>query len=182
MRFLAGAGNWAPLLMMVAFMAVSWVAHSWAQSGTSPAIQYLGLSLYVVAEALIFVPLMHIAMRFNTAIPLQAGIITTIVFLGLTAFVFLTKADFSGWGKYLGLAGISLFVVAILGMIFGFSLGLFFSGAMISLLCGYILYDTSNVMHHFGVNQHVAASLALFSSVATMLWYVMRILMTLRDN
>ena len=180
--FLGGMGGWAPMVMMVSFMAVSWVANSWASSGTSQTIQYLGLGLYVVAEALIFVPIMHIAMGIDTGIPIQAGLITAIVFGGLTAFVFMTNADFSSWCKYLGLAGLALFAVAIVGMLTGFSLGLFFSGAMIALLCGYILYDTSNVMRHYQVTQHVAASLALFSSVATMLWYVMRILMSTRDN
>lgn len=182
MQFLGAAGGWGPLVMLVAFMAVSWVARSWAESGSSPSMQYAGLGLYVIAEALIFVPLMHIAMRFGPAIPIQAGLITMIVFAGLTAFVFLTKADLSSWGSYLSMAGLGLFVVGILGMIFGFSLGLFFSGAMVVLLCGYILYDTSNIMHRFQTNQHVAASLALFASVATLLWYVTRILMAMRDE
>ena len=182
MQFLGAAGNWGPLVMMVAFMAVSWVARSWAESGSSQTMQYAGLGLYVVAEALIFVPLMHVAMRFGPDIPIQAGLITATVFAGLTAFVFMTKADLSSWGSYLGMAGLALFVVAILGMIFGFSLGLFFSGAMVVLLCGYILYDTSNVLHRFGTNQHVAASLALFSSVATLLWYVTRILISMRND
>jgi FtsH-binding integral membrane protein len=182
MQFLGAAGNWGPMLMLVAFMAVSWVARSWAESGSSPTMQYAGLGLYVVAEALIFVPLMHVAMRFGPDIPIQAGLITATVFAGLTAFMFATKADLSSWGSYLGIAGLALFVVAILGMIFGFSLGLFFSGAMVVLLCGYILYDTSNIMHRFDTNQHVAASLALFSSVATLMWYVMRILMSMRDE
>lgn len=182
MQFLGAAGGWAPLLMLVAFMAVSWVARSWAESGSSPSMQYAGLGLYVIAEALIFVPLMHIAMRFGPDIPIQAGLITAIVFAGLTAFMFLTKADLSSWGNYLGIAGLGLFVVGVLGMIFGFSLGLFFSGAMVVLLCGYILYDTSNILHRFQTNQHVAASLALFASVATLMWYVTRILMAMRDE
>ncbi len=182
MQFLGAAGGWGPLVMLVAFMAVSWVARTWAESGSSPSMQYAGLGLYVIAEALIFVPLMHVAMRFGPAIPIQAGLITMIVFAGLTAFVFLTKADLSSWGSYLGMAGLGLFVVGIIGMISGFSLGLFFSGAMVVLLCGYILYDTSNIMHRFQTNQHVAASLALFASVATLLWYVTRILMAMRDE
>jgi FtsH-binding integral membrane protein len=181
---LGPAGNWAPLVMLVAFMAVSWVARSWAESGSSPSWQYAGLSLYVVAEALIFVPIMHIAisMTNSPAIPIQAGLITAIVFAALTAFVFLTKADLSSWGSYLGMAGLGLLAVAIAGMVFGFSLGLFFSGAMIVLLCGYIMYDTSNVLHRFQTNQHVAASLALFASVATLMWYVMRLLMSMRND
>jgi len=182
MQFLGAAGGWGPLVMMVAFMAVSWVARSWAESGNSQPMQYAGLGLYVVAEALIFVPLMHVAMQFGPDIPIQAGLITATVFAGLTAFVFMTKVDLSSWGSYLGMAGLALFVVAILGIIFGFSLGLFFSGAMVVLLCGYILYDTSNVLHRFATNQHVAASLALFSSVATLLWFVTRILISMRND
>lgn len=182
MQFLGAAGGWGPMVMLVAFMAVSWVARSWAESGSSQTMQYAGLGLYVVAQALIFVPLMHAAMRFGPDIPIQAGLITATVFAGLTAFVFMTKADLTSWGSYLGIAGIAMFVVAILGMIFGFSLGLFFSGGMVVLLCAYILYDTSNVLHRFDTNQHVAASLALFSSVATLMWYVTRILMSMRDE
>jgi FtsH-binding integral membrane protein len=176
------AGNWAPLVMLVCFMAVSWVARSWAESGRSPAWQYSGLGLYVIAEALIFVPLMHIAMAYSPTIPVQAGLITALVFAALTAVVFATKVDLSSWGSYLGMAGLGLLIVGIIGMVSGFSLGLFFSGAMVVLLCGYIMYDTSNVLHRFQVNQHVAASLALFSSVATLMWYVTRILMSIRDE
>jgi FtsH-binding integral membrane protein len=53
---------------------------------------------------------------------------------------------------------------------------------MIGLMSGYILYDTSNVMHHYRTDQHVAASLALFASVATLFWYVIRLLMSLSDD
>ena len=170
---LRAAGGWAPLVILVAYMAVSWVARSWAESAVSPKVQYLGLSLYVVAEAFIFVPLMHIAMRHGPSIPLQAALITALLFGGLTAFVFLTKSDFSSWGKYLWLAGLAAFGAAVAGACFGFSLGLFFSAAMVVLLCAYILYDTSNVMHHYGVHQHVAASLV---------WYVTRILISMNDD
>jgi FtsH-binding integral membrane protein len=56
-------------------------------------------------------------------------------------------------------------------------LGLFFSAAMIALACGYIMYDTSNVVHHYHTDQHVAASLALFASLVLLFWYVLRIAM-----
>jgi FtsH-binding integral membrane protein len=42
-----------------------------------------------------------------------------------------------------------------------------------------VLYTTSNVMHHFHPSQHVAASLALFSAVALMFWYILQMLMAL---
>jgi FtsH-binding integral membrane protein len=52
--------------------------------------------------------------------------------------------------------------------------------AMVVLACGYIMYDTSNVIHHYRTNQHVAAALALFASVALLFWYVLQLLMSLQ--
>ena len=71
----------------------------------------------------------------------------------------------------------SAFGVIVAAMIFGFSLGLLFSFALVALACGYILYDTSNVLHHYRTDQHVAASLELFASVTMLFWYILRVLM-----
>jgi FtsH-binding integral membrane protein len=38
-----------------------------------------------------------------------------------------------------------------------------------------ILYQTSNVLHRFRTDQHVAAALVLFASVALLFWYILRI-------
>ena len=62
------------------------------------------------------------------------------------------------------------------GGIFGFDLGLVFSVAMVGLAGAAILYDTSKIIHHFSPDQHVAASLELFASVALLFWYVLRIM------
>jgi FtsH-binding integral membrane protein len=62
-------------------------------------------------------------------------------------------------------------------IIFGFTLGLAFVIGMIVLACGYILFYTSNVLHHYRVTQHVAAALALFSAVALLFWYILRLFM-----
>ena len=55
-----------------------------------------------------------------------------------------------------------------------------FSYAMIALACGYILYDTSNVLHNYRTDQYVAAALALFAAVMLLFWYVLRILLDRR--
>ena len=73
-----------------------------------------------------------------------------------------------------GIAALGLIVVALL---FQFSLGPIFSVAMVALACGYILYHTSNILHHYHIGQHVAASLALFASVALLFWYILRLVM-----
>ncbi len=173
-RMLSGY-SW--LIVLALYMGVSWMARSWAESNQSRGMQYTGLGLYVLAEAIIFLPLLYISMRLDPKLPMMAGMVTGIVFVGLTMFVFATGVDLSHWGKYLAIAGLVAIGAVVAGMLFGFSLGIFFSAAMIALASGYILYDTSNIMHHYRTDQHVAASLALFASVALLFWYVLRVMM-----
>lgn len=169
--------GWNWLLVLGAFMGVSWLARWWAHTGTSRGIQYMGLGLYVVGQAAIFLPLLYMAMRLDAQIPLFAGLLTLLCFAGLTGFVFVTGVDLASWGKYLALGGLVAIGIIVCGIAFGFSLGIFFSGAMVALASGYILYDTSNVLHHYRPDQHVAASLALFASVALLFWYILRLVM-----
>lgn len=172
-------GKFGWLAVIGVFMAASYVAQMLAQSEASPAAQYAGLGMYVVAEALIFVPLLWYAnLRAPDTIP-AAGILTLVIFGGLTAFVMMTKADFSGWGQYLWWAGMAAFGVVLAGMFFNFALGVWFAAAMVGLASAYILYDTSNILHRYRTDQHVAAALALFASVATLFYYLLRLLMAL---
>lgn len=169
------------LLVLGLFMVVSWVARSWATNATSQPMQYAGLGLYVVAQAIIFVPLLYIAQFFGGAgIIGTAAIVTLLMVAALTAFVFITGADFSFMRGFLMIAGFGALGLIGASVIFGFTLGIIFTVAMIVLLCGYILYDTSNILHHYLPGQHVAASLALFASVATLFWYVLQLLMSLQ--
>ncbi len=176
-------GRYSWLIVMVAFIGASYLAQSWAQSATSKSLQYAGLALYVVVEAIIFVPIMYIATKFSApeVVPM-AGFITLFIFAGLTGIVMLSGADFSFLGSALKLAFLALMAVGIGSMIFGFSLGLLFVGASILFAAGYILYDTSNVMLHYRTDQHVAAALALFASVALLFWYVLRLVMILTSS
>ncbi|MEZ6120436.1 MAG: Bax inhibitor-1 family protein [Pirellulaceae bacterium] len=178
------AGNrFGWLIFLGGFMVVGWVARSWAQSDASVGKQYLGLSLYVVAEALMFMPLLYIANAYcGGDVIASAGVLTLIIFGGLTLVTMVTKVDFSGIGSYLAWGGILAMGVIVAAIFFQFSLGMWFSVAMIGLASGYILYDTSNVMLHYRTDQHVAASLALFASVAVLFWYVLRLLMSLNSR
>ncbi len=174
------ASRWGWFVVLGAFIAVSYVANNWALNSASLGKQYLGLGLFVVAEAVIFVPLLWFAQSFGgeNVIPM-AGLLTVLVFSGLTAIVFVTGADFSFLRTGLMVAGLIALVMIFASAIFGFNLGIIFIGAMLTLASGYILYDTSNVLHHYRIGQHVAASLALFASVALMFWYMVQLVMAL---
>ncbi len=176
-------GGYGWLVVMFAFMGASWLAQSWAQSGSSPGVQYLGLGLYVVAEAVIFLPLLIIASNFAgpSVIP-TAGVLTLAVFGGLTLSVFVTKKDYSALRPVLTVGSLIALGVIVAGILFGFNLGLFFSFAMVALMSGYILYYTSQVLLNYRTDQHVAAALALFAAVATLFWYILRIVMELNGR
>jgi FtsH-binding integral membrane protein len=170
-------------LLIAAFIGAGYMAQAMAQSATSNAARYAGLALYVALEAVIFLPLMAIAMEMDPNLPLQAGIITAAAFAGLTFGVAASGKDFSFLGPILWVASLVALGVVVCAILFGGGglLGIFFSGAMILLAAGYIVYDTSNVMHHYRSDQYVAAALALFASVTMLLWYIIRLLMSMRD-
>jgi len=170
------------LFVMVAFMGVSWLATSWAYSSTSPALQYFGLGLYVVAEAIIFLPLLYVAAstRYEGVIP-SAGIMTGAVFVGLTLAVLVTGKDYSFLGPVIAIGSCLALGLIVAAVIFGFNLGIIFCFAMVALASVTIIYQTSNVMHRFAPSQHVAAALALFAAVALLFWYVLRIAMASRE-
>jgi FtsH-binding integral membrane protein len=166
------------MLVLLAYMVAGWLADSWARSETSVAMQYFGLGLYVVAMAVVFLPLIYIAANFfDPAIIPQAAILTLAVFGGLTLAVFLTRKDYSFLRPVLCVGMLLAWGLLLAGWLFGFSMGLWFSFGMVALLSGYILYYTSQVMLHYRTDQHVSAALALFASVATLFWYILQIMM-----
>ncbi len=176
-------GRWSWFIVLGLFMGVSMLANWWANSQTSKGMQYLGLALYVVAEAIIFLPLLFIAqsMSGGGAMIAQAGIVTLGLFLGLTATVFLTKKDFSFLGPILAISSFVLIGFIFSGIIFGFGFGSIFSFVMVAFAGGSILYNTSNLLHRYRTDQHVAASLTLFASIALLFWYILRIFMGSRN-
>lgn len=173
------------LIVLGAFMGVSMLANWWANSATSKPLQYLGLMLYTVAQAIVFAPLLFFAaFRSGDGVEMiaKAGIVTLGLFLGLTAVVFLTKKDFSFLGPILMIGGFVALGFIVSGIVFGFSLGSIFAFVMVAFAGGAILYDTSNVLHRYNTNQHVAASLSLFASVALLFWYILQIFMGRGDD
>lgn len=163
------------LVVLGLFMGVSWVADAWARSATSKFNQYMGLSLYVVAEAVIFLPLLYLASNFYPqAIPLAAASTAGLTVV-LTAVVFITCKDFSFLRPILIFGGFAALGAIVVGILFGFDLGPMFTYAMIAFACIAVLYDTSNILHNYRTDQYVSASLALFASVALLFWYILRL-------
>jgi len=169
------------LLVLGAFVVVSWLATRVAHVAESPGAQYAALAAYVIAESIIFVPLLMIAQLAAPGVIQSAAVVTLFSFTGLTVLVFSTRRDFSFLGGILGWCGVVALTLIVAGIAFGFELGTFFSVAMIALAGGAVLHDTSKVLHHFPEDRYVAAALELFASVALMFWYVLRLYLSRRN-
>lgn len=166
------------LLVLGGFMVVSWLASRFAHTSSSLGVQYLALTGFVVAQAIIFVPLLYMANHYAPGAIESAAAVTLIGFAGLTAVAFWTRKDFSFLGGMLRWAMMLALLAIVGGVLFGFQLGTWFSVAMVGVAGGAILYDTSNIIRHFPEDRYVGAALELFASVALMFWYVLRIFMS----
>lgn len=169
------------LLVLGAFMVVGWLASRTAHSAASMGAQYGALALFVAAEAVVFVPLLYIANHYAPGAIQSAASVTLLGFAALTAVAFISRKDFSFLRGVLMWGGVVALVLIVAGVIFGFQLGTFFSVAMIAFAGTAILYDTSNILHHYPEDRYVGASLELFASVALMFWYVLSFFISSHD-
>jgi FtsH-binding integral membrane protein len=175
---ISSLGGWSILLVMLAFWGATTVAQSLAFNRASRGTQYAGLGLYVILEALIFIPLIGyviLSTKGNaSSVLLPAGIVTAGMIAGLTALVFMTNLDFSFLKVAIILGSFAVLAIVIVAAIAGLSLGAWFSIAMIVLMATVILYQTNEIKNTLETDQHVAAAFILFSSFVTLLFYVIR--------
>ena len=170
--------NW--LVVLGGFMVVAWLATRIAHTSVSRPAQYMALGGFVVAESLIFVPLLYVANEVAPGAIESAAQVTILGFLLLTFIVYRSRKDFSFMGSILRFGFILALLAIVAAVIFGFELGLFFSFGMVLLAGGAILYDTSKVFHHHPEDRYVGAALELFASVALLFWYVLSIFLSRR--
>jgi FtsH-binding integral membrane protein len=164
----------SPFILLVVFvggsMAARWVAHS----TRSTALQYAAMAGLVVLYGAVFAPTIWIYDQIKPGIIDDAAGVTLLGSVGLIATAMLTRKDFS-FLRGIAVYGSWIALVAIGASIFmGFDLGNWFALAMIALLGITILWETSNVLHHYPTNMHVAASLELFSSIVILFMWILR--------
>ena len=180
--FLVGASS-AWLLILGAFMVIQWMATSAAHNLENESIQYAGLFGMAAGQALIFAPFLYLV--FNdpsngSTTVAAAAAITAFGFAGLTVVAFVTRKDLSFLRPMLMWGGIAALVLIVAAVLFGLSLGIWFSVAMIALAGGSILYQTQQIMARYPSHAHVGAAVQLFASVMMLFWYVLRLLSQLR--
>jgi uncharacterized protein len=173
-------GGITSLLVIGIFVAFSWLSNN-LMVNQSKTIQLVGLGLYALVEAIIFSPLFYLVKNIDINILYIAIAITASLFLALTTIVMRTKVNLSFIGTFLTIAGIGVVIAVLASIIFGFALGIWFTAITIILACGYILYDTSNIIHKYQEGQEIAAAGALLGSVLYLLYQVIQFILQSRD-
>ncbi len=168
------------LLILWWFAWVTYLAEKMATNNSDKLTQYMALWLYVIAEALLFVPIIFIAISYtqDMSLLLQATVVTLALFWWISAVAFTTKKDFSFLRSALIVWTFVAMWLIIAWVLFWFTLWLLFSVLMVILAWWSILYNTSNIIHKYNEDQYIVAALWLFSSLMLLFWYILRIFMS----
>ena len=168
------------LLILGGFMIVSWLANSVALRATSPASQWGGFALLVAANALIFAPMLVIAELQVPGTVAAAGQYAVGGFIILSVIAHRSARDFTWLGATLRWFGVLALVAIVLSVVTGATLGTWFSLAMIGFAGAAILFETQVILRETPPGRETVAAMALFSSLALLFWYVLRLLMDRR--
>jgi modulator of FtsH protease len=149
----------------------------------TPGWNYVSLFAFTAFDGMMMAPWLKYAERFAPGILAQAGFLTVMVFSLLTAYTFVTQKDFSYWGSAL-FTGLSALISAEFANLFWFhsSGGAYWlAWITVVLFCGYILYDTSQIIQRYEEDDYCLAALSLYLDFVIMLQAIVEILMANRD-
>jgi modulator of FtsH protease len=107
---------------------------------------------------------------------MQAFGTTALVFFGLSGYVLTTKKDFSFMGGFL-LVGLIVAVVASIANIFlGIpALSLAVSAAIVFIMSGFILYDTSRIING-GETNYIRATVSMYLNIYNLFTSILHLL------
>ncbi len=166
------------LLILGGFMLLSWMANTMAFKAKTRQQQVVGYGLLVLAQSLIFIPMLAMASEFAPGAIGKAAGVSIVGFIGLTGIAVTSSKDFSFLGAILKWVGFAVIGLIVMSVLFGWSLGTWFSVAMIAFAGAAILWDTQRIVKTYPQGTEVLAAMQLFSSVALLFWYVLRLFMS----
>jgi len=121
-------------------------------------------------------PMLNMYLAVNPSVVSTALGGTGVIFLGLSGYALTTRKDFSFMGGFL-MVGMLVVIVAALANIFLQMpvMGLMVSGAIVMLMSGLILYQTSSIIHG-GETNYIMAAASLFLSLINMFQAILHLL------
>lgn len=129
----------------------------------------------------------YLSLSNGSEIVMTALGMTAFTFIGLSVYVLNSKKDFSFMGGFLA-AGSMVVIIAMLALfilpLFGVNisgLSLAFSAAVVLLMCGFILYDTSNIVNGTYQN-YVMATVSLYMNIFNLFIHLLALTGFLNDD
>ncbi len=176
-----------PMIAFLLLLGGSWLAHSVSMVR---GLNLVGMFGFAGLFGLLSVNLLYFAMKFTggLGIVFQALGLTCLVFGSLTGYVLLTRKDFSFLGGFLfvgmmGLIGTAL-IAWVASAFFKVDVSLLstaLSMVGVLLFSGYVLYDTSNMLHRYSTDMVVPAALALMVDFIILFRNILFLLLRARD-
>ncbi|KAL1410828.1 hypothetical protein Q8F55_001771 [Vanrija albida] len=142
-------------------------------------------NMFVLAAFTFFESIMigSVTSYYDSKIVIQALVITTGVFVGLTLFTFQTKFDFSSFGPFLFAGLWGLITAGLVGIFLPYNqtFDLVISCVGVIIFSGLVLYDTQQIMKRLSVDEAILGSLTLYLDFLNLFLYILRLLNNQRD-
>ena len=172
-------GGWGMLGIMVLSIGLLFATRAYSNSGVGVLLifGFTGLMGFSLGPTMNH----YLSLPNGSEIVGTALLATGAAFLGLSAYVQVTKKDFAFLGGFLMIGLVGLVVVSLVGMFFpvpGMSLALVYVSVLI--FGGYILYDTSDIISGRQTN-YIMATISLYLDILNMFLAILRIVTGSRD-
>ncbi|PCI30614.1 MAG: hypothetical protein COB67_01295 [SAR324 cluster bacterium] len=140
----------------------------------------VALYTFTILTGITTAPVLYI---YSGAAVTNAAMLTGLIFVGLSFYTLTTKKDFSFMGGMLTTGLIVMIVGGLLNaFIFKSSAGSFLmSSAGVFLFSGFILYDTSRILHRYPTDEHISATLSLYLDILNLFMMLLHLLGGNRD-
>lgn len=169
-----GLGQGAALVLMLVGFGLLFVVHRMADTskGLLAIFAFTGVMGASIGPLLSY----YLSLPNGSSLVMQALGGTAIVFFGLSAYALTTRKDFSFMGGFL-VVGLLVAVVASIANIFLAipALSLTISAAVVLIMSGLILFDTSRIIHG-GETNYIRATVSLYLSIYNLFIHMLQLL------
>jgi modulator of FtsH protease len=169
-----GLGQGAAMILMLVGFGLLFVVHKTADSskGLLAIFAFTGVMGASIGPMLNY----YLAMPNGPSLVMQALGGTAVVFFGLSAYALTTRKDFSYMGGFL-MVGLLVAVVAMIANIFLAipALSLTISAAVVMIMSGLILYDTSRIING-GETNYIRATVSLYLDIYNLFIHLLSLL------
>lgn len=107
----------------------------------------------------------------------QAVLVTGVIFLTLTAYAHFSKTDFSFIGGFLMCVLMCNIIFGLIAILSGSSMMVFMYHVFgVLVFCGFILMDTAMLIHKYGCDDYMIASIELYLDVINLFLHILALL------